>query len=72
VRFVRAAVRQVIGLFVGEWTQTAISIGILAAGWLVLSRVHVGGLSYVIAIALAAQLIYATTVEARRRVTERR
>jgi uncharacterized membrane protein YczE len=67
VRFIRAAAAQVIGLFVGEWTQTLLSIAILAVGWFVLSRVHIGGLSYVVAFALAAQLVYATTAEARRR-----
>jgi hypothetical protein len=64
--FIRAAVAQVVGLFVGEWTQTLLSVGILAAGWLVLSRVHQQGLPFVIAAALAIQLVYATTVEARR------
>jgi hypothetical protein len=70
VRFIRAAAAQVIGLFVGEWTQTVLSVGILAGGWFVLSRVHVGGLSYVVAVALAAQLVYATTAEARRQPTK--
>jgi hypothetical protein len=67
VRFVRAAVGEVIGLFVGDWAQTAVSIGILGLGWFVLSRVHMAGLAFVIAIALAAQIVYATTLEARQR-----
>jgi hypothetical protein len=57
----------VIGLFVGDWAQTLVSVGILAIGWFVLSRVHVDGIAFVIAIALAAQLVYATTLEARQR-----
>lgn len=69
--FLRAAAAQVIGLFVGEWKQTLLSIAILTAGWLVLSRVHLGGLAYVIGLALAVQLVYATTVEARRRSAHR-
>ena len=67
MRFVRAAAAEVIGLFVGDWAQTAVSIGILGVGWFVLSRVHVGGVAFVIAIALAPQIVYATTLEARER-----
>ena len=67
MRFLRAAVSEVIGLFVGDWVQTAVSVGILAIGWVVLSRVHVNGIAFVIAIALAAQIVYATTLEARQR-----
>jgi hypothetical protein len=67
VRFLRAAVAEVIGLFVGDWAQTAVSVGILGIGWFVLSRVHVSGIAFVIAIALAAQIVYATTLEARQR-----
>jgi hypothetical protein len=67
MKFLRAAAAEVIGLFVGDWVQTGVSIGILAIGWFVLSRVHVAGIAFVIAIALAAQIVYATTLEARQR-----
>jgi hypothetical protein len=67
VRFLRAAASEVIGLFVGDWAQTLVSIGILGLGWFALSRVHVDGIAFLIAIALAAQLVYATTLEARQR-----
>ena len=67
MRFLRAAAAEVIGLFVGDWAQTAVSIGILGIGWVVLSRVHVAGIAFVIAVALAAQIVYATTLEARQR-----
>jgi hypothetical protein len=67
MKFLRAAASEVLGLFVGDWAQTLVSIGILAIGWFVLSRVHVNGIAFVIAIALAAQLVYATTLEARQR-----
>ena len=65
--FLRAAVAEVIGLFVGDWAQTAVSVGILGIGWFLLSRIHTNGIAFVIAIALAAQLVYATTLEARQR-----
>ncbi|HEY1162205.1 MAG TPA: hypothetical protein VGF78_03960 [Candidatus Dormibacteraeota bacterium] len=67
MRFLRAAASEVIGLFVGDWAQTLVSIGILGLGWFALSRVHVDGIAFLIAIALAAQLVYATTLEARQR-----
>lgn len=68
MKFIRAAASEVVGLFVGDWAQTLISVAILALGWFLLSRVHLGGLAFVIAMALAVQLIYATTIEARKRV----
>ena len=65
MRWLRAAGAEVIGLFVGDWFQTGISVAILAAGWLALPRLHVEGVAYVLAVALAVQLILATTAEAR-------
>ncbi|HEY2598641.1 MAG TPA: hypothetical protein VGJ79_09190 [Candidatus Dormibacteraeota bacterium] len=67
MRFLRAAASEVIGLFVGDWAQTAVSVGILGIGWFVLSRVHVAAIAFVVPIALAAQIVYATTLEARQR-----
>jgi len=68
VKFIRAAAAEVVGLFVGDWAQTLLSVAILALGWFVLSRVHVDGLAFVIVLALAAQLVYATNFEARQGV----
>jgi hypothetical protein len=65
VRFIRAAASEVVGLFVGDWAQTLVSVGILMLGWLVLSRIHANGLAFVIVVALAGQLVYATMLEAR-------
>ena len=67
MRFIRAAAQEVVGLFVGDWAQTLLSVAILAVGWLAPSRIHVIGLAFVVATALAVQLVYATTVEARKR-----
>jgi len=66
VRFLKAAVDEVVGLFVGDWTQTIVSIAILGIGWLALSRLHVMGLAFVLSVALAVQLVLATAAEARR------
>ncbi|TMC73215.1 MAG: hypothetical protein E6J18_03115 [Chloroflexi bacterium] len=68
MKFIRAAAAEVVGLFVGDWAQTLLSVAILALGWFVLSRVHVDGLAFVIVLALAAQLVYATNFEARQGV----
>ena len=65
--FLRSAAAEVIGLFVGDWFQSLTSVAILGVGWLALPRLHVTGVAYVIAIALAVQLIVATAAEARRR-----
>lgn len=65
--WLRAAAAEVVGLFVGDWFQTGVSVAILAAGWLALPRLHVEGVAYVLAVALAAQLILATAAEARRK-----
>ncbi len=66
MRFVRAAVDEVVGLFVGDWTQTIVSVAILGLGWLALSRIHVLGLAFVLCVALGVQLVLATAAEARR------
>jgi len=67
MKFLRAAGAEIVGLFVGDWVQTGVSVAIIGLGWLVLSRLHVDGLAFVVAIALAAQIVYATTLEARQR-----
>ena len=65
MKYIRAAATEVVGLFVGDWLQTLVSVTILALGWLVLSRIRVDGLGFVVVVALAVQLIYATALEAR-------
>ena len=67
MKYLRAAGAEIIGLFVGDWVQTGVSVAILAAGWFLVSRFHIDGLAFVVAVALAAQLVYATTLEARQR-----
>ncbi len=67
MNFLRSAVSEVIGLFVGDWIQSATTVVILALAWLALTRFHVAGLAFVLALALAVQLILATAAEARRK-----
>lgn len=65
--FLRSAISEVIGLFVGDWFQSLTSVAILAVGWLALTRLHVAGLAFAMALALAVQLILATAADARRK-----
>ena len=65
--FLRGAASEVIGLFVGDWFQSLTTVVILGIAWLALSRLHIAGLAYVVAVALAVQLILATAAEARRK-----
>ncbi|TME97333.1 MAG: hypothetical protein E6I39_12990 [Chloroflexi bacterium] len=67
MKWLGAAASEVIGLFVGDWVQSGVSVAILAAAWLALPRLHVEGVAYVLAVALAVQLILATAAEARRK-----
>ena len=66
MKFLRAAVEEVVGLFVADWVQAAITVALIAAGWLALPRFHVEGLAFALAVALAVQLVFATAAEARR------
>jgi len=66
VSFLKAAVDEVVGLFVGDWTQTIVSVAILGIGWVALSRLHILGLAFILCVALAVQLVLATAAEARR------
>ena len=66
MNFVRAAIEEVVGLFVGDWVQSLVTVAILGLAWLALPRVPVAGLAFLVALALAVQLITATTLEARR------
>ena len=63
----RAAVRQLVGMFVTDWRQTLVILVILAGGWALVAATHsplAGGL---ILLLLGAQLVYFTLAEARRR-----
>jgi hypothetical protein len=67
VSFLRSAVRAVVGLFVGDWVQSAVVLVIIAAGWLAVSRLGAPALVLVVLL-LAGQLIWFARAEARRSV----
>lgn len=66
MRIIRAVLDEVVGLFVSDWTQTAVTIAIIAIAWFLIPRFHFVAIAFALAIALAAQLIVATRAEARR------
>jgi hypothetical protein len=63
--FLRAAATELVGLFVGDWVQSAVVIVILAAGWLAVSRL--GALALVpLVLFLAGQMVLFARAEASR------
>ena len=72
MKFIRAAVATVIGLFVSDWTQT---VGILAILGLWLPRRAAPARAadcFGVALLLAAHLVFTTLAETRRRRSARR
>ena len=68
MKFLRSAASELTGLFVADWLQTAVIVGILAAGWYALAAWHVSPLPVLVALVLllAAQLVWFTRAEAAR------
>lgn len=67
MKWARAVVDQVVGLFVADWTQTAGIVLVLVLGYLLVRVVRVPGVAYVVGVALALHLLFTTIAEARRR-----
>ena len=57
MRFVRAAAREVVGLFVGDWVQSAVVVLIIVAAWLAVARLGTPAVVVFVAL-LAAQLVW--------------
>ena len=66
MNFLRAAVAQVIKLFVTDWTQTAGIALILVAGLLLARQLSSAPIGFGIGILLALHLVFTTSSEARR------
>jgi hypothetical protein len=62
VNFLRAAVRQVVGLFVSDWVQAGVVLAIIAAGWLAVSRLGTPAVA-VFVLLIAAQLVWFARAE---------
>jgi len=65
MNFLRAAGGELIGLFVGDWLQSAVVIVILAIGWYAVSKFGTWALIPLV-ILLAAQLVWFARAEALR------
>ena len=65
MKFLRAAGREVLGLFVGDWLQSGVVVVILAAGWFAVSRLGPPALVLIVLL-LAAQLVWFARAEAKR------
>ncbi len=65
MKFLRSAGEAVVGLFVGDWVQSAIVLVILAAGWLAVSRLGAAALVLLVLL-LAGQLVWFARAEAQR------
>ena len=64
--FLRAAVKEVVGLFVSDWVQSAVIVAIIALGWLAVARFGAPAV-VVLVLLLAAQLVWFARADARRK-----
>jgi hypothetical protein len=65
MNFLRAAGGELIGLFVGDWLQSAVIVVILAIGWFAVSRLGAWALIPLVVL-LAGQLVWFARAEALR------
>lgn len=66
MNFLRAALKEVVSLFVSDWLQVAIVLVILGLGWLAVAKL--GTLALVaLVLLLAVQMVWFARAEARRR-----
>ncbi|HUY74965.1 MAG TPA: hypothetical protein VMW11_10680 [Candidatus Dormibacteraeota bacterium] len=65
MRFARAAISEVVGLFVADWVQSAVIVAILAAGWFAVNRLGAAALAGLVLL-LAGQMVWFARAEARR------
>lgn len=70
MKFARAAVDTVVGLFVSDWIQSAVVLAIIAAGWFAVARW--GPVALVVFVLLiAAQLVWFARADAIKRSRRR-
>jgi hypothetical protein len=67
VNFLRAAGREVLGLFVNDWVQSGVIIVILATGWFAVSKLGAPALVLLVLL-LAGQVVWFARAEAKRSV----
>ena len=67
MKFLRAAGREVLGLFVSDWVQSGVVVVILAAAWFAVARLGAPALVLLVLL-LAGQLVWFALAEGRRKV----
>lgn len=65
MKFLKAAASELIGLFVGDWFQSAVVVAILAVGWFAVSRLGTWALVPLVLL-IAGQLVWFARAEALR------
>jgi hypothetical protein len=63
MKFLKAAASELIGLFVGDWFQSAVVVAILAIGWFAVSRLGTWALVPLVLL-IAGQLVWFARAEA--------
>ena len=66
MRVLRTILDELLGLFVADWTQTGITLGLLVAAWFT-SRANPPAAAAILVVGLVAQLVGNSLAEARRR-----
>jgi hypothetical protein len=66
VRVLRAILGELLGLFVADWTQTGITVGLLVAAWLI-SRTSSAAAALLLVAGIVVQLVVSSVADARRR-----
>ncbi|MHB8507987.1 MAG: hypothetical protein ACYDGR_04965 [Candidatus Dormibacteria bacterium] len=70
MKYVKAVVSKVVGLFVADWTQTAGIALVLVLGYVAIHSLHLAGLGFAVAALLGLHLVYTTTAESRKRLAK--
>jgi len=65
MRVVRASAAEVLGLFVGDWSQAIGILAILALGYALVRVVHAPLLGFALTLVLAAHLVWTSVRESR-------
>jgi hypothetical protein len=66
MKYVRAVVSNVVGLFVADWTQTAGILLILALGYVAIKALHLPAAGWGLVALLGLHLVCTTRAEARK------
>ena len=66
MRVLRTILDELLGLFVADWTQTGITVGLLVTAWLI-SRTSTPAAALLLVGGIVVQLVVSSVADARRR-----